>query len=425
MANPAPLLSLLMPTKDRAEYARHAVASVLAMDADDFELVVHDNSGGRELADALAPHAGDARLRYVHAAGPMPMSQNFEGAIAHARGQFVGCLGDDDGVTPRVLTLTRWMAGEGDRQEVDALAPTTPALYYWPGVKGQAAAGQAAASGPAPGELHVTRHTGKRTLVDPERALRRVARSGGAQFFGLPRLYHGVVRRACLERVRERVGRYLPGVSPDMAGAVALASHVRRVCRVDAPLFVPGASPRSGAGRGVQKTHQGDLAKESFLDQQFVRAWPGGVPAYFSGPTMWGAATLQALLATGRQDVAARFNYAALHALCTTFVPSRRADTRASLRSAPRGLVGSPAFFRASYAAHCVWHQARRVGNRLSRVGVTTHTGPQLATIGDAVSLVGKMSGGAVPHAGGMDVPAASGSPDATAPHTQASEPAA
>jgi len=318
----------------------------------DFELVVQDNSDNDNLSSWVDGYVDDPRLRYSWIRKRRSISENFELAIGRARGNFVCIVGDDDGISPCVIRLTRWM----EENRIDAMSPTLCTQYYWPGVKS-----------PIRGCLVSKPFTGKLTLCNPEEQLLKCVRSGGTRPFKLPRVYHGVVRRKCLDAVRQQSGSYAPGISPDMAASVSLASFVNSVCSVDYPVFVPGASTKSGAGRGVQKTHHGDLSDESFLEQRYVESWPQRVPAFFSGPTMWGAATVQALQATGREDYIKQFSFTALHAACAVFVPSYRCRTLSSFReiSQPDGLSSLLAW--AKLFAACSYHGLRRARQLVTR----------------------------------------------------------
>lgn len=390
MAN-APLLSILMPTKNRSECAQQAILSILRFEDRDFELIIHDNSDDDALADWIAEQPDDSRRRYFRTRGELSISENFELAIDQARGDYVGALGDDDGVDESVLKLCRWLRDN----DIDAMTPKKPASYHWPGLQ------RGESSSPAPGRLTIHRFSGRLTLADPEHGLELCVRRGATRLENLPCLYHGVVRRRCLEKVHEQSGRWLPGVSPDMAAAVALASHVNRIALLDYPVFVPGASPRSGAGRGVTKTHQGELKQERFLDAGFVASWPAGIPAYFTGPTMWGAAAVQALEATGRHELLQRFNYAAVHAACLVFVPGYRRLMLQSLREA--SWTRSTAARWAAWA-RCTGHILLNCGRRAVAfarnrfVRQTTFVGPEVPNIAEAMLVVrGQVSPLALP----------------------------
>ncbi len=316
-----PLLSILMPTKDRSECAKHAISSLLAFSRDDFELIVHDNSSNDSLSKWVAALTLDKRLRYYRAPNPLSINENFACSLQRSRGQYVGAMGDDDGLSPCVLELCDWLLDN----RADALTPKYPASYRWPGVR------SGTDGEPTMGTLKIGKFSGRVELADAEVGLRECVRNGAVRLTGLPTLYHGLVSRRSLERVLQQTGYYTPGISPDMAAAIALASHVDRFATIDYPLYVPGASVNSGAGRGVRKAHHGDLRSEAYLDKRLIDRWPSGIPAYFSGPTMWASAAIQALQATGREDVLQGFNYAATHAACLVFVPTHRKATWASL----------------------------------------------------------------------------------------------
>jgi hypothetical protein len=171
------------------------------------------------------------------------------------------------------------------------------------------------------GQLHLRSFTGKVTWCDAEKELERCVKSGGLDFGNLPRVYYGIVRRRCIERVRETCGCYLPGISPDMAGSVAVASFVKRMCLVDYPLFVPGKSGGSASGLGAMKKHIGKLEDQPHLSREFIDSWPRIVPRFFAGSTMWAAAAIQALEATGRGDLLPSVATARLHAFTAALEP--------------------------------------------------------------------------------------------------------
>jgi hypothetical protein len=356
-----PLLSILVPTKNRSECARHAIASILSFQDRDFELVVHDNGADGKLQQWIEQLHDDPRLKYSRTEGPLSISQNFERTIDCSTGRYLAALGDDDGVNPCIVDVCRWLKAN----DIDALTPKSTVRYLWPGVK------PGPDSKPDKGRLSIGAFSGRLKVTRPDAALRRCVQRGAGRLEGLPTLYHGIVKRSCLEKVQDRTGHWLPGVSPDMAAAVALTSHVNQVALLDYPVFVPGASPNSGAGRGVKKTHHGDLRDEAFLDRHWVEAWPQGVPRFFSGPTMWAAAAIQALRATGRNDLADRFNYAAVHAACLVFVPQRRRET---LQSLGECVWASNRLDQIRARAVCTTHIAlawsRRLQSKLSKIAL-------------------------------------------------------
>src|SRR3954453_142360 len=88
-----PALSVVLPTRDRPHFVRHALASVLAQDVDDLEVIVADNaqeSTCREVVDDLA----DPRIRYLAPPRPLSMHENWEFGCEAATGDFTAVMID-------------------------------------------------------------------------------------------------------------------------------------------------------------------------------------------------------------------------------------------------------------------------------------------------------------------------------------------
>jgi GT2 family glycosyltransferase len=94
-------LSVVIPTHRRPELLSQAIASVLRQDNADLEVVVMDDSAGRE-GEAVVSAARDPRVSYR--AMPVPTGGNpsrvRNAAFAHTRGPIVHFLDDDDRVVP-------------------------------------------------------------------------------------------------------------------------------------------------------------------------------------------------------------------------------------------------------------------------------------------------------------------------------------
>ena len=59
-----PLLSVVIPTRNRAECAVSAVRSLLSIPSERLQIVVHDNSDNQRLHDSIQPLLHDARVVY-------------------------------------------------------------------------------------------------------------------------------------------------------------------------------------------------------------------------------------------------------------------------------------------------------------------------------------------------------------------------
>lgn len=101
---PAPLVSVILPTRDRVDMLSRAVDSVLAQSERDLELIVVDDASTDGTASYLAALAArDARARSIRNATPGggPAARNT--GMAQARGDWIAFIDDDDEWLPKKL----------------------------------------------------------------------------------------------------------------------------------------------------------------------------------------------------------------------------------------------------------------------------------------------------------------------------------
>jgi glycosyltransferase involved in cell wall biosynthesis len=323
-----PILSIIVPTRNRAKYAAPLIRSLTKIPSDQLEIVIHDNSDNTELEDAVKAGIRDPRLIYAHVWERMDAIANFDGGVDLSHGDYVTLLGDDDGVNPEIVEGASWAQAKG----LDSLITTRPAQYRWPDKKERLYGLRQA------GELTVRPFTGKSRPIDPEYAMKKCARIAGSSILELPKVYYGLARRECLDKVKRKAGTYFPGPSPDQAGAMALANYVERGRLVDYPLFLPGASTAGVAGWVAKGTHQGRLEDYPHLPRNYVWDWSRIVPRFFSDSTIWGEDIVRALRSVGREDILRQFNVPLLHAKCAVFNPAYLKVTLRNLLPALREL---------------------------------------------------------------------------------------
>lgn len=306
-----PLLAIVVPTRNRHQYVISAIKSLLRIPSRDIEIVLEDNSDSNQLQDWIQENAPDTRITYNYSSTPTSQSGNYERSMRGVKAEYVAFIGDDDGINPEVLEAVSWAKGQG----YDAVVPRNTAHFVWPDLQ------MSAKGAMAPGELRISPITGRAWQPDPEAELRKCVLDAGQNFHDMPRAYYGIVRREALEQVRAKTGVFFPGVSPDLAAAVALSNVTRRVCVVDYPLFLPGSSLRSNAGLGGLKKHVGKLREQSHLDPDCERNWSVMVPPFFSVQTIWAEAAVGALIAMEREDLVRLFNAPKLYAYLIMFYP--------------------------------------------------------------------------------------------------------
>src|SRR5665811_1962196 len=98
--------SVLLPTRNRLEYLRYAVESVLRQDDAAWEIVVSDNHSEEDFAGYVAS-LGDQRVRYARTEKFVPVTENWNNALRLSTGEYFVMLGDDDALLPGYFSSMR------------------------------------------------------------------------------------------------------------------------------------------------------------------------------------------------------------------------------------------------------------------------------------------------------------------------------
>jgi len=243
----------------------------------------------------------------------MNLVDNFNAAADLANGEYVCFIGDDDGVLPEILNIAHW----AKNNTVDSVRTNLIASYFWPDVKSYDVLKKYA------GTLFIYRFSGKVSFLDVEVETLRCVRNGGQGYLrmGLPKTYHGLVKKKLLERVRDMTGHFFGGLSPDVFGAIAVAKFARRVATVDYPLTIGGTSVNSGAGASSAGKHKGLLEDAPHLRNRSGYEWPEILPRFYSVQMIWAESVVAALRETGRTDLLDEFCVPRLCALALASNP--------------------------------------------------------------------------------------------------------
>ncbi len=226
-------ISLAIPTRERAVYLRPCLAACVSIRDPDLEIIVSDNASGDDTR-AVVESFGDPRIRYVNTGRRVSQRENFENALRFATGDYVMIIGDDDGVLPGQWPLLRAILA---RDKPDALS--WPAVFYqWPSPHKRAGGGllrlrrELVLGDPFWRETE----THKRSLCALERSREDLS----------PKLYHGMVARPVLERLRTRTGDILMSGQVDAYFAAAALAVMDRYLYVRHPFTILAMGPQSG-----------------------------------------------------------------------------------------------------------------------------------------------------------------------------------
>lgn len=231
-----PVLSICVPSRNRQLYFRQTIDALLESERADVQFVLVDNSDGPSIMNAfMATKAGDSRITYLPSGErTYSMMENWERAVAAARGRYVTVIGDDDYADPDLAAFLLNL--EARVGEIDALT-WSGFNYNWPVDGAQ----------PLPLKLDLK---AKVTRFDKRDLISRAFRWEGALHVPLcgNSVYHGAISRALLLKIRDHFGgRFFEFPIIDYENAFKVILSGQSFYHVSRPFSVPGVCPLSNS----------------------------------------------------------------------------------------------------------------------------------------------------------------------------------
>lgn len=243
------LISIIIPTRDRAEYLKHSIQTAISIPDKNVEIIISDNAsidGTKDILKSLK----DKRLKYVNTGKRVSMRANFEFALKASSGEYVIFFGDDDGIIPQQFKYLRYILEE---HTPDALSWDF-LTYVWP-IKGY---------GKKTGGLRFVKKKifGNVIQVNNKESKETLLNADFLNESKLPRIYHGCMSRHFLDTLINKDGIYFCSRSPDLHMSFRAAQKGGEFFRINHPFTINGMSPAStGGGSRSLDTSNKSLSK--------------------------------------------------------------------------------------------------------------------------------------------------------------------
>ena len=123
------LLSIIIPTKNRSNYLKGCLDSLIKLGDKDIEIVVQDNSDDNSQIVDYIKNIDHKNLKYYHCKDQLTQTENSELAVSNATGKYICYIGDDDSISNMLIEAVKLM----NRYEIEALN-CNMATFYWPDI---------------------------------------------------------------------------------------------------------------------------------------------------------------------------------------------------------------------------------------------------------------------------------------------------
>lgn len=227
--------SVLLPTRNRLDLLKLAVETVRRQDYDDWEILISDNCSDEDVG-AWVRSLGDPRIRCERTERFIPVTENWNRALAMSTGDYVVMLGDDDGLLQGYFRTLREEIERHGRPEVLYI---NAYLFAYPGVLPRAPEGFLKTHGAAAFFVGAT----EPFWLDRGAAHALVRESMAFRMRFDFNMQYAVVSRALIDRMKAK-GDFYQSPYPDYYAMNALFL-VARVLVIPRRLIVVGISPKS------------------------------------------------------------------------------------------------------------------------------------------------------------------------------------
>ncbi|MBD2150266.1 glycosyltransferase family 2 protein [Pseudanabaena sp. FACHB-1277] len=244
-----PLLSIVIPTRQRHDTLVYAMASILDQDFKDLELIVMDNFSSPETAEVVASF-NDARVAYYRSPQRLSMTENWELGLSYATGEYVSILGDDDAFIPDAFALCESLINSYEFKTIS----WQPSLYTWSTFIAPWRRDQLS--------LELNQSV---SILDSKFVLGQVY-EGLASYTNLPMLYNSFVHKSIINSIKSHCGQYFLSSCPDVYSGIVNAWFLESYFFSVRPLSIAGASHHStGSSFAYREIKESSTQVNQFL----------------------------------------------------------------------------------------------------------------------------------------------------------------
>jgi glycosyltransferase involved in cell wall biosynthesis len=249
-------LSVLLPTRNRLEYLRLAIASVLRQDCPEWEVVISDNDSRDDIA-GYAASLGDERIVYHRTSRFVSVTENWNNALGYSSGDYVVMLGDDDALTQGYVTRMRELVDGFQQPE---LVFTSALLFTYPGVDPSCPQGFVEPNGYAEffGDVR------QPFLLARSSALAAVRRTMAFRLAFAFNMQFSLISRRLIDEMQP-YGDFFQSPFPDYYATTASFLKARTVVADPRPEVIVGVTPKS---YGFFHVNEREDEGRSFLDPE-------------------------------------------------------------------------------------------------------------------------------------------------------------
>jgi|TARA_B110000908_G_scaffold13764_1_gene15868 glycosyltransferase involved in cell wall biosynthesis len=230
-------ISIIIPTRERAEYLYYSIQTALEIKDENLEILVCNNAS-QDNTEAVIKSFSDQRIIYVNTGARLSMRENFNRALIESSGDYVIFFGDDDGILPGQFKYLRQLL---ETHRPDGIS-WNRATYGWP----------VAGYGKKTGGIRFYRHSAYGIPYSYDPKTRNLDALMNCRLSYLtpvsPNIYHGCISKAYLDSLAPVKNIYFDSLIPDVNFEYRAILSGGNFLHADHAFSINGYSPASNGG---------------------------------------------------------------------------------------------------------------------------------------------------------------------------------
>ena len=223
--------SIIIPTKNRQVQAIEAIKSCIKSRYKNIEIVITDGSDEDSLR-LKAQKFNDPRIKYFYHSKSLSMKNNWEFGVTKATGDYIGIMGDDDALMPDGLVFASELLS---RVEIPVIHCSAP-IYAWDDYDFINRKNLINVKLP----MTITK------CDEPHDILRRFYEFKSRTGTG-PGIYHGLVKRTFLSKLKSYRGSFFKEENPDLDSGLCTLMYADKFIDTTYPIYLSGTCGASNS----------------------------------------------------------------------------------------------------------------------------------------------------------------------------------
>ena len=228
--------SVLLPTRNRLEYLKYAITSIVEQDYDDWEIIISDNCSEEKVEDYIRS-LSESRIKYFRTQSFCPVTENWNNALEKSTGDYVIMLGDDDCLLKGYF---KTCAALLQQHNLPDMIYNSAMNYVYPNVMLGAPQGYLMQFGYAP--FLVKKQAP--FILDKQETLQLVRETFNFNLIVNFNMQHSLVSRSLINKM-QNYGKFYQSPYPDYYATTSLLIKAQRILAVPYPMVVIGVTTKS------------------------------------------------------------------------------------------------------------------------------------------------------------------------------------